>query len=278
MELCWLSTDPLEPEYPWNSPYAFSENRVIDMVELEGLETADTKDKKDSKSNGTFLDGWNEKVGNFNANFNNGVNEFLNKPVETAITGTLNFLNNSALLVGDCIPGLTQAMGIENKTGNAIASGIGTLLDTPNMSNKQLGSLAAGATIFASEIAITEKLPIVEVAEFQVGEYATLAKSAKGSGLDAHHVGQSKIMQKLVPEFDHATAPAILVSKFGHRKIKPGLGIVNRSTKEIMNVRSLIARDALELRRVYKVPNERLIELIQMNKTKYPKHFIKPRR
>lgn len=34
----FLSIDPLAPEYPHNSPYAFSENRVIDMVELEGLE------------------------------------------------------------------------------------------------------------------------------------------------------------------------------------------------------------------------------------------------
>jgi hypothetical protein len=30
--------DPLEKKYPWNSPYAFSENRVIDGNELEGLE------------------------------------------------------------------------------------------------------------------------------------------------------------------------------------------------------------------------------------------------
>lgn len=34
----FFSVDPLAPEYPWNSPYAFSENRVIDGVELEGLE------------------------------------------------------------------------------------------------------------------------------------------------------------------------------------------------------------------------------------------------
>ena len=34
----FLSIDPLAPDYPWNSPYAFSENRVIDMLELEGLE------------------------------------------------------------------------------------------------------------------------------------------------------------------------------------------------------------------------------------------------
>ncbi len=34
----FLSIDPLAGKYPWNSPYAFSENRVIDAVELEGLE------------------------------------------------------------------------------------------------------------------------------------------------------------------------------------------------------------------------------------------------
>ena len=30
--------DPLSKDYPWNSPFAFSENRVIDGVELEGKE------------------------------------------------------------------------------------------------------------------------------------------------------------------------------------------------------------------------------------------------
>ncbi|MFT7381732.1 MAG: RHS repeat-associated protein [Roseivirga sp.] len=35
----FLSVDPLAPDYPHNSPYAFSENRVIDSVELEGLES-----------------------------------------------------------------------------------------------------------------------------------------------------------------------------------------------------------------------------------------------
>jgi RHS repeat-associated protein len=35
----FLSIDPLAPKYPHNSPYAFSENRLIDCIELEGLET-----------------------------------------------------------------------------------------------------------------------------------------------------------------------------------------------------------------------------------------------
>ena len=34
----FMSVDPLAPEYPWNSPYAFAENRVIDGIDLEGAE------------------------------------------------------------------------------------------------------------------------------------------------------------------------------------------------------------------------------------------------
>ena len=34
----FFSVDPLHRDYPWNSGYAFRENRVVDMIELEGLE------------------------------------------------------------------------------------------------------------------------------------------------------------------------------------------------------------------------------------------------
>ena len=34
----FFAVDQLAPEYPWNSTYAFSENRVIDGLDLEGLE------------------------------------------------------------------------------------------------------------------------------------------------------------------------------------------------------------------------------------------------
>ncbi|NJM79323.1 MAG: hypothetical protein HC854_06335 [Flavobacterium sp.] len=34
----FFAVDPLAAKYPHNSPYAFSENKVIDAVELEGLE------------------------------------------------------------------------------------------------------------------------------------------------------------------------------------------------------------------------------------------------
>ena len=38
----FFATDPLEFGYPGNSPYAFSENRILDRRELEGLETGPT--------------------------------------------------------------------------------------------------------------------------------------------------------------------------------------------------------------------------------------------
>src|SRR5690606_9068274 len=34
----FFSEDPLSPDYPYNSPYAFSENVVLNAIELEGLE------------------------------------------------------------------------------------------------------------------------------------------------------------------------------------------------------------------------------------------------
>lgn len=39
----FFAIDPLAASYPWNSPYAFSENRVIDYIELEGLESTPNK-------------------------------------------------------------------------------------------------------------------------------------------------------------------------------------------------------------------------------------------
>lgn len=42
----FFATDPLFRQYSYNSPYAFSENRVIDGVELEGLEFTISKQQR----------------------------------------------------------------------------------------------------------------------------------------------------------------------------------------------------------------------------------------
>lgn len=43
------SVDPLAPKYPHNSPYAYSENRVIDGIEMEGLQRVPTNELWDIK-------------------------------------------------------------------------------------------------------------------------------------------------------------------------------------------------------------------------------------
>jgi RHS repeat-associated protein len=106
---------------------------------------------------------------------------------------------------------------------------------------------------------------------WKVGHYADL----KGieAGLDAHHVGQGALMKRLVAGYNYKNAPAILVPAVGHTK---GPGVVSRATKGFTNARQVLARDIMELRRVYPdIPNSALRNLIDMNKTMYPKAFIK---
>lgn len=42
----FFAVDPLSASFPWNSPYAFSENRVIDGIELEGAEVLSYTEKQ----------------------------------------------------------------------------------------------------------------------------------------------------------------------------------------------------------------------------------------
>jgi RHS repeat-associated protein len=62
----FLSIDPLAAKYPHNSPYAFSENIVIHLLELEGLETSKTGNDYDPLSpvelSGRFAESFGEKV------------------------------------------------------------------------------------------------------------------------------------------------------------------------------------------------------------------------
>ena len=51
----FFAIDPLAPKYPHNSPYAFSENRLINAIELEGLETFNISDKFIELNDGTQI-------------------------------------------------------------------------------------------------------------------------------------------------------------------------------------------------------------------------------
>ncbi|SRR5258705_7163016 len=94
------------------------------------------------------------------------------------------------------------------------------------------------------------------------------------AGLEAHHVGQAAIMEKLIPGYDRIKAPAILVPQAGHTR---GIGVLSRALHGLTNPRQLLARDIMELRRVYgkALPNSALQELINLNKKIFPNAFGK---
>jgi len=52
------SVDPLFSKYPWNSPYAFAENRVVDGVDLEGKEFANSTTIFTKEVSGHLGIGW----------------------------------------------------------------------------------------------------------------------------------------------------------------------------------------------------------------------------
>ncbi len=134
--------------------------------------------------------------------------------------------------------------------------------------------LAMGAGALAAVALRKPGLALKEESNlWRIGAYKEMRGIEKG--LDAHHVGQSAVMKKLVAGYDHKLAPTILVPKLGHTI---GTGVVSRSTAGFTSARQVVARDIFELRRVYKaqgIPNSALQELIQMNKTMYPAAFLK---
>ena len=138
----------------------------------------------------------------------------------------------------------------------------GLELALPDGGSIKLWGDSAGNTVqFAAK-----KSSNSSIEKYKVGAY----KDIKGGiDMDAHHVGQKAVMEKLVEIYDWRTAPSISVPKEGHT-IKGDKGIVKRSTKGVTSAWQLLARDFFELKRVYAdIPNSSLKELIEMNKRMY---------
>lgn len=195
--------------------------------------------------------------------------------------GTSSGINLSAPQIQNVQPTFTYR-GPENGQGGGVVMMdsmvwdlVGIVIANNISAENQQAALGLGAlAIILSKGKAADEIVKAESNIWKVGAYNEL----KGveAGLDAHHVGQSAIMKRLVEGYDHKTAPTILVPKLGHTI---GTGVVSRSTKGFESARQVVARDIFELRRVYGsqgIPNSSLQELIQANKIKYPNAFIKP--
>jgi hypothetical protein len=96
----FFAVDPLAPKYAYNSPYAFSENRLIDAIELEGLEAVkgivNTNKGVDAGGNIEIkIIPDNNVIGNFSSNFqflfHNNLTPFVNVQVGAPHVATNNF-------------------------------------------------------------------------------------------------------------------------------------------------------------------------------------------
>jgi hypothetical protein len=108
----------------------------------------------------------------------------------------------------------------------------------------------------------------IDMAKNQVGEYKTLKKNdIVGDGLDNHHVMQSDYGKNNITGYDPKTAPSIKLDEKTHQKITNAQN-ANQTARSQMTPRELLADDIKMLRDVG-VPNDKIQQIIQMNKAKY---------
>jgi hypothetical protein len=99
----FLSVDPLMAKYPWNSPYNFSENRVIDGIELEGLEFKNASQ--------AFNYYWSKKSGYY---YSGSDEEFLKNKSKHLVRTTANEIRQTAesTMRSPLMMGLTALMAL----------------------------------------------------------------------------------------------------------------------------------------------------------------------
>jgi RHS repeat-associated protein len=124
------SVDPLAASYPWNSPYAFAENRVIDGIDLEGREWSTTKDKQGNVSHVNVNVNFSvdaeviEKYGLSTSDietYKQTISKALDRVIRTAtdgkVGGSVTFNPVDAKKIGVSVPSLNILLGTLREDG-----------------------------------------------------------------------------------------------------------------------------------------------------------------
>lgn len=122
----FLSVDPLSSSFPWNSPYAFSENRVISAIELEGLEAHDLNNEEIvyGPYSQNYIDGFNTTFNNASANgasITPDIWNFESYQNEESVVGNylINFIQNLPQAPDDYVAPATFALSGVQSTYDA---------------------------------------------------------------------------------------------------------------------------------------------------------------
>lgn len=187
----FLSSDPLENEYPWNSPYAFAENRCIDGIDLEGKEYCPVIPKIPME--GTPMD--------YLSSFNNGLINLLNLVPETYNSGVYNI---------ECLQ-----KGIWLKTAGEEISSIGKLIKNTSVATynytvgtsvseqiKDCGKILVDPKSIetATTLILGTKIPILKTSSTKTPIKANVSKSTpKSYGIVQSRINVAKGQTRFTP-------------------------------------------------------------------------------
>ena len=202
----FFAVDPLFRKFPWNSSYAFSENRVIDWGELEGRE------------------GVTEVLGGIGVialtgytlyqSHKVGQSASLRQAFNQSVTSVVN-------TISEAYHSLTETLPIDDEERKAQVYREGIPASTPELANEEI--------IIPNEIeeqspirSGPEKAPIEEAAPI----IETIPPAIEGNP----HI---KILNSDTSSDDKLSTPSNAPEKFDNRKIDGGKYKVNKETGEV---------------------------------------------
>ena len=162
----FTTMDPLAEKHYNVSPYAYVLNNPLKFIDPTGMAEIDPDWLTD------WLAGWNKRIGEFNDNFNKGFLDRLDNP--SLLLQDANNMAQGILSLASDVTGITNLVGGENKTAQAVSGIVNTISEIPNMSAGEIGEVSASAVIFAAGMAITKKAPATNAAKAGIAESRAL--------------------------------------------------------------------------------------------------------
>ncbi len=174
--------------------------------------------------------------------------------------------------LGDAITGKDIVTGEKLSGGDRVLSAIpggkyfkaaGTLFTLAKTTDKVGDSVGTANSL--NKATGTKKA----VEKYDVGDYNDLRKrSAPKDDLDLHHVPQKHPAGQVIDGYDPKTGPTIALPKSDHKTIPTKKGTYTGTARD------QLAKDAKDLRSVG-VPNNKVQEVINYNKNKFPEAYKK---
>ncbi len=158
-------------------------------------------------------------------------------------------------------------------TDQMVAGGYsGTLVDLTGQVLGEVAGTVTDAVIGGNVLKGAANVRQINSRRYEVGEYGGLrAGDIPGDGLQNHHVPQKAVAKNSVPGYPQdknaASGPALRLEDAEHSRIT-AMQNANAEARAKMTPRELLADDARMLRSI-DVPNDKIQDLIRINKEKY---------